>query len=117
MDQAKQREAMFMSLIAMLSENAMMALGKIVPPGASEPMLNLDMARVMIDTLDVLKERSEGNRTKDESRFLEVQLTNLRLNFLEVQKEGKEGDEDKDKSSTDKETTSDSEDSESEDKG
>lgn len=86
-DEKRQREALFMSLVAMLSENAMMALGKIVPPGADEPMLNLDVARVMIDTLDVLKERTEGNCSDEEKRFLEVQLTNLRLNFLETQKE------------------------------
>lgn len=80
-------EALFTSLLAMLSQQAMMALGKIVPPGADEPVIDLEVARALIDTLEVLKKRSEGHRTGQESKFLELQLTNLRLNFLEVQKE------------------------------
>ena len=52
-----------------------------------EPVIDLEVARALIDTLEVLKKRSEGHRTGQESKFLELQLTNLRLNFLEVQKE------------------------------
>lgn len=84
-------EALFTSLLAMLSQQSMMALGKIVPPGAEEPMMDLEVARTLIDTLEVLKKRTEGQRTENESKFLELQLTNLRLNFLEVQKEAEGG--------------------------
>ena len=86
-EDAARDEALFTSLLAMLSQQAMMALGKIVPPGAEEPMMDLDVARSLIDTLEVLKKRTEGQRTANESKFLELQLTNLRLNFLETQKE------------------------------
>lgn len=79
-------QQVFMALVHMLSENAMMALGKIVPPGASEPHTDLDAAQSIIDILDVLKKRTKGNLAERESRWLEVQLTNLRLNFLDTQK-------------------------------
>jgi hypothetical protein len=87
MSDAERDEALFTSLLAMLSQQAMMALGKIVPPGAEEPMLDLEVARTLIDTLEVLQKKTEGQRTENESKFLELQLTNLRLNFLETQKE------------------------------
>ena len=85
---AARKEALFLSLVALLSQQAMMAMGKLVPPGADEPVVDLAVARVMIDTLDVLREKTEGRRNKEEQRYLDLQLTNLRLNFLEVQKAG-----------------------------
>ena len=79
-------QQVFMALVHMLSENAMMALGKIVPPGASEPSTDLGAAQSIIDLLDVLKKRTKGNLAERELRWLDVQLTNLRLNFLESKK-------------------------------
>lgn len=95
---AARESLMFQGLVAMLAENAMMALGKLVPPGAEEPIVQLPLAQAMIDMLDVLKKRTEGNLTPEETRELGNHLTNLRLNFLEVQKElegarGEGGDE------------------------
>lgn len=89
---AQRQQILFMSLVTMLAENGMMALGKIVPPGAEEPILDLELARVMIDTLDVLKARTKGNLEAEEGRFLETHLTNLRLNFLETQKQQAAGE-------------------------
>ncbi len=91
MNEARQ-EALFMSLVAMLSHQSMMALGKIVPPGQEEPMIDVEVARAMIDTLDMLHKKTDSSRTSEETRYLELQLTNLRLNFLEVQKEQGQSD-------------------------
>ena len=95
-DEAERDEALFTSLLAMLSQQSMMALGKIVPPGAEEPVIDIEVARTLIDTLEVLKKRTEGQRTENESKFLELQLTNLRPNFLETQKEQEKGESSED---------------------
>lgn len=73
----------FLTLIQMFQLEGMVALGKMLNPANNEITRNLDHARYVIDVLDVLKEKTEGNLTDDERRFLDQTLSTLRLNFIE----------------------------------
>ena len=78
----------FETLVSYLSTTAMFQLG--VLPGPSGERIPSDMvsARRTIDLLDILQEKTRGNLTPAESRFLEEVLYELRLSYVEVEKRG-----------------------------
>ncbi len=82
----EKKQQVFMGLVSMLGENCMFAMGKIAPPDGSEPQLQLPLAQAMIDMLGVLEERTKGNLSDREARWIGAQLTSLRLTFLETAK-------------------------------
>ncbi len=86
-ESAEEKEAMMLSLIMMLSENAWTMLGKRANPVTNKEEISLEGAQAMIDILHVLQIRTEGNVTERENSMLQAQLTNLRLNYVEVARE------------------------------
>lgn len=75
----------FYDLVSILAEPAAVYLGEAeLPDGQS--MENLEMARVYIDVLDVLRHKTAGNLTVQEKAFLEDLLYRLRVRY--VQKRG-----------------------------
>jgi hypothetical protein len=75
----------FYDLVAVLAEPVSLYLGDIpLPDGQSAE--NLEMARLHIDLLDVLRQKTAGNVTAQESTVLEDVLYRLRLRY--VQKRG-----------------------------
>lgn len=70
------------SLFVMLYSNALMALGQVPDPGTGQPHPDLDQARFTIDLLALLKEKTEGNRTPEESAMLDEILSTLRMSFV-----------------------------------
>jgi len=75
----------FMSSLAM---QAMIALGSIENPATGQKDKNLDQARFLIDTLGIVQEKTKGNLSKEEEKFLSESLYNLRLVYVQ-EKEGK----------------------------
>ncbi len=45
---------------------------------------NLDLARYSIDMLELLKARTKGNLEKDEEKFLDETIHQLRMKYVEV---------------------------------
>jgi hypothetical protein len=77
--------ASFFDLVAMLAEPVSIYLGDIeLPDGQTAE--NLEMARLHIDLLDLLRQKTRGNVTAQESAFLEDLLYRLRMRY--VQKRG-----------------------------
>jgi uncharacterized protein DUF1844 len=77
--------ASFFDLAAMLAEPIAVYLGDVeLPDGGSAE--NLEMARLHIDLLDVLREKTAGNLTAQEATFLEDLLYRARVRY--VQKQG-----------------------------
>lgn len=75
----------FFDLAAMVAEPAALYLGDVPLPNgqsAEDP----EMARMYIDLLDVLRQKTLGNLTAQESAFLEDLLYRLRVRY--VQKRG-----------------------------
>jgi hypothetical protein len=75
----------FFDLAAMLAEPAAIYLGDApLPDGQSAE--DLEMARMHIDMLEVLRQKTAGNLTAQEAAFLEDLLYRLRVRY--VQKRG-----------------------------
>lgn len=72
-------------LFSMLATEAMVALGQFPNPATQESTLNLDQARYVIDMLDVLKTKTEGNLEPGEDKMLEDLLHQLRMLFVASQ--------------------------------
>lgn len=77
----------FFDLVQMLMEPAVIYLGDMpLPDGQSAE--NLEMARLHIDMLDVLRQKTAGNLAAEESAFLEDLLYRLRVRYVQKQKRG-----------------------------
>ncbi|HEX5715540.1 MAG TPA: DUF1844 domain-containing protein [Thermoanaerobaculia bacterium] len=75
----------FLDLAAMLAEPAAIYLGDAPLPDGQWAE-NLEMARLHIDLLDVLRQKTAGNLTAQESAILEDLIYRLRVRY--VQKHG-----------------------------
>jgi hypothetical protein len=73
-------------LFMMLASEAVVALGDAPDPstGQREPMLS--HAAEVIDLLLLLRERTEGNRTEEETQILEQLLYDLQLRYVRATK-------------------------------
>lgn len=72
-------------LITTLATEAMVAMGVVPNPLTKKAEARLDQAKHFIDTLQVLQEKTEGNRTPEESLILDQFLHELRMGFVSVQ--------------------------------
>ncbi len=63
----------------------LMALGLMADPASEKVEVRLDLARHTIDILAMLQQKTEGNRTPEETQALENMLHELRLAFIQVQ--------------------------------
>ena len=75
--------ASFDLLLTMLATETMVALGHIPHPVAGTPQLRRNHAKYLIDTIDVLREKTKGNLTPDEQLGIDGLLHQLRLAFVE----------------------------------
>ena len=70
-------------LVMMLSLEAFACLGLM--PGKNEKAVkNLPLAKHFIDLLEALQQKTEGNRTDDETRAFDDTLYQLRMAFVQV---------------------------------
>ena len=69
-------------LFVMLASSALVNLGEAADPGTGERVLDLEQAKEAIDLLALLKTKTSGNRTEQESHLLEEVLYDLQLRFV-----------------------------------
>lgn len=69
-------------LIGMLFTQGAMALGILPNPMTNSQEVHRDQAKFAIDLLSMLQQKTEGNRTSDESEDLETAVHQLRLAFV-----------------------------------
>ncbi|MFH1035715.1 MAG: DUF1844 domain-containing protein [Pseudomonadota bacterium] len=74
----------FSGLIISLSHAAMTHLGHIPDPASGQAHLEPALARHTIDTIGMLKEKTQGNLTQDEQRLIDGALTELRLAYVQA---------------------------------
>lgn len=73
----------FLELVSLFQTQAMMALGKLANPVTGKAERQLEVARLFIDTLEMLERKTTGNLNAEESRVLRTALTDLRLMYVE----------------------------------
>src|SRR3989338_3722590 len=75
-------EATFHLFITSLMMQALIALGELENPITKKKEENLAQARLLIDTLSMLEEKTKNNLTKEESETLSAILYELRMRFV-----------------------------------
>jgi hypothetical protein len=68
----------------MLSTSALQQLGKLVNPATSKAEVDLDGAQVTIDMLNMLREKTRGNLSRDEEKMLGELVSSLQMNYVET---------------------------------
>src|SRR5438309_7244973 len=77
----------FIEFVMMHAQNAALFLGQIPNPRTGEPEVNLDLARMFIDQLAMIQEKTRGNLTSEEAKVLSNALSNLQMAYVEVGRE------------------------------
>jgi len=70
-------------LVLSLQMAAMQNMGKIMSPVTGKIERNLEQARVSIDMLNMISEKTRGNLNDEEDKFISNILHELRLNFTD----------------------------------
>src|SRR5256714_7193035 len=81
----------FIEFIMMQAQNAALFLGQIPNPQTGKGEVNLELAKMFIDQLGMIQEKTRGNLTNEETAVLRNTLSNLQMAFVEVSKETREG--------------------------
>ena len=66
----------------------MVALGLADHPTTGKREKDLPTAKHLVDILDMLKRKTEGNRTEEETKVLQSLLFDLRMRYVEQSRAG-----------------------------
>jgi len=82
-------EVNFSTYITSMIFQAMIFLGEVPNPLAEDQKVerNLKQAKVFIDTLLLLKEKTKGNLTTEEDNLLNASLYELQMKYVELSKQ------------------------------
>ena len=76
------------ALFMMFASSALVNLGVAADPVTGERRMDMEQARGAIDALVLLREKTAGNRTEDESRFLEQVVYDLQMRYVRIASPG-----------------------------
>jgi hypothetical protein len=83
-DERKPGPIDFYTFVLSLASSAFVHLGDAPHPETGEPVKpNFPLAQQAIDILAMLREKTKGNLTAEEEKFMENLLTDLRLRFVQ----------------------------------
>jgi hypothetical protein len=74
----------FIEFVMMHAQNAALFLGQIPNPKTGEGEVNLELAKLFIDQLAMIQEKTRGNLTNEEATVLRNALSNLQMAFVEM---------------------------------
>ena len=86
MDSKEKNTQLFMYLVGSFEMSAMMAMGKIKNPMTDKTERDLTQAQFSIDIMDMLKEKTKGQLSEYEAKFLDNTLGQLKLNYIDEAK-------------------------------
>lgn len=89
-DQSKPAPIDFYTFVLSLGSSAFVHLGDAPHPETQEAAANLLLAKQTIDILGMLQEKTKGNLTPEEDKFLQALLSDLRLRYV-ARTTGKDG--------------------------
>ena len=78
----------FIEFVMMQAQNAALFLGQIPNPQTGQAEVNLEVARMFIDQLGMIQEKTRGNLTTEESTVLRNALSSLQMAFVEASRGG-----------------------------
>jgi hypothetical protein len=81
----------FIEFVMMQAQNAALFLGQIPNPQTGKGEVNLELAKMFIDQLGMIQDKTRGNLTNEEGAVLKNTLANLQMAFVEVSKEMRQG--------------------------
>ncbi len=81
----------FIEFVVMHAQNAALFLGQIPNPKTGEGEVNLELARMFIDQLAMIQEKTRGNLTSEETKVLSNAISNLQMAYVEVARETPKG--------------------------
>jgi hypothetical protein len=81
----------FIEFVMMQAQNAALFLGQIPNPQTGQGEVNLELAKMFIDQLGMIQEKTRGNLTNEEAAVLRNTLSNLQMAFVEVSQEKRGG--------------------------
>ena len=81
----------FVEFVMMHAQNAALFLGQIPNPQTGQGEVNLELAKMFIDQLAMIQEKTRGNLTNEETTVLRNALSNLQMAFVEVSQAQKSG--------------------------
>jgi len=73
---------LFSFLVMSYQTSALMQMGQLKDPNSQKAEKNLENAKLSIDILGMLQQKTKNNLTKDESELLENVLRELRLAYV-----------------------------------
>jgi hypothetical protein len=74
----------FIEFVLMQAQQIALMLGQIPGPDGKPMEPNLPIARIFIDQLEMIREKTRGNLTKEEEDVLSKVLADLQLAFVEA---------------------------------
>ena len=81
----------FIEFVMMHAQNAALFLGQIPNPKTGEGEVNLELAKMFIDQLAMIQEKTRGNLTNEETTVLRNALSNLQMAYVEVARQVAKG--------------------------
>jgi len=78
----------FIEFVMMQAQNAALFLGQIPNPQTGKPEVNLEVARMFIDQLAMIQEKTRGNLTNEEVTVIRNALSGLQMAFVEASRGG-----------------------------
>ena len=75
----------FSAHIFQLATASLVYMGAARLPGTDKVEINLPLAKLTINTLDMLKAKTEGNRTADETSLFDDVLYQLRMSYVKAE--------------------------------
>ncbi|MCS7180305.1 MAG: DUF1844 domain-containing protein [bacterium] len=83
----------FNLIVTFFAEMGWQSPGKIPNPLTGKIEKKLEVVKEIIELLEILKEKTKGNLTEEEDRFLNTTIANLQLNYVdEISKESKQNE-------------------------
>jgi len=80
-------EPNFQVFLAGLYTQTLIALGEVESPVSGKKEKRLREAQYLIDTIDMLRRKTKGNLTAEESRYVDNLLYDLRMRYVESSRE------------------------------
>lgn len=74
------------TFILSIASAAYMGLGVVPSRDDKKTSVNLDLAKQNIDLLELIHEKTKGNRTAEEDRLIEQLLFEVRMRYVEALK-------------------------------